>query len=605
MKESGPVRVWAVAGALALAALMTAGALAQETQKPVTLKGGVTYNDQTSDNCEKQNENNPYTGMDPLTCYGVMAPTDSRGQCSLGGMQVWKQEGNTCYYCQPIKPPIQGIIIPLDDLAAADAQGFRCGVDQADACMAVCEGNGSFSPPPGTVEEGGGPGTPQTPGGELGPHPQDPVPRPGPPLPGQISAGGNPCQPFGPGGYDYCANPPGTQPAGCVCSKQTPRPPQNGSMPPAKPPSNPIADAGQYLHGVVDGFGNCVQGIGKGIGSLMAGAGFFAQGDFVNAANTWELSPGQSVVLKTMYAEMTTPVVGQNISPYEQGVTAGRRLCAYAAVPGVAKVAGTALKGALSPGSTFTNPIKGSALQDAINSAPKSLANKWVQTPKGPVQLGAHAGQGSFASVFKYGKPSVIKLSRNNPETMGYGPESIEGQSTGAGRVSAAGVDTPKVSNYEPGGASQPSTLVADDVAQKYPGSFQLSSTKYHSLNPAQQGEVLSAVKNASNKIAARGYALLDVNPGNFSLQPLGNAMKAIIHDPDMVMTVDEIRNLAPNSVPRGVLNYALDVAGVSQDFLNQPFTAQSVTNVLNIARERLITGITNLPGSTVAPLAQ
>ena len=188
---------------------------------------------------------------------------------------------------------------------------------------------------------------------------------------------------------------------------------------------------------------------------------------------------------------------------------------------------------------------------------------------------------------------------------MGYGPESINGQATGAGRVSGAGVETPNVSNYEPGGTTQPSTLVADNVAQKYPAAFQLSNAKYHTLNAAEQSQVLNSVDNAANQIAKRGYALLDVNPGNFSLQLLGNAMKAIIHDPDMVMTVDEIRNLAPNSVPRGVLNYALDVAGVSQDFLNQPFTAQSVTNVLNIARERLITGITNLPGSTVAPLAQ
>jgi hypothetical protein len=267
------------------------------------------------------------------------------------------------------------------------------------------------------------------------------------------------------------------------------------------------------------------------------------------------------------------------------------------------KAISTVAKGAIAPGSTFTNPIKGGALQDAINSAPKTIANKWVQTPKGSVQLGAYAGQGSFASVFKYGKASVMKLSRNNPETMGYGPESINGQATGAGRVSGAGVETPNVSNYEPGGTSQPSTLVADNVAQKYPGAFQLSNTKYHSLNPIQQGEVLNAVDNAANQIAKRGYALLDVNPGNFSLQSLGNAMKAIIHDPDMVMTPDEIMNLAPDSVPRGVLNYALEVAG-QPGFLNQPFTAQSLTNVLNIERERLITGITNVGGSTVKPPA-
>ncbi len=95
-------RIWAVTGTLALISVVATGACAQEqpstTQKPVTLKGGITYEDQSSESCEKQNENNPYTGMDPLTCYGVMAPTDSQGQCSLGGMKVWKHEGNTCYY---------------------------------------------------------------------------------------------------------------------------------------------------------------------------------------------------------------------------------------------------------------------------------------------------------------------------------------------------------------------------------------------------------------------------------------------------------------------------------------------------------------------------
>jgi hypothetical protein len=143
----------------------------------------------------------------------------------------------------------------------------------------------------------------------------------------------------------------------------------------------------------VDGFGGCLQGLGKGIGSLMVGAGFFAPGDFVNAAKAWGLSPGQSIVLKGMAAEMNTPVVGQNISPYQQGVTAGRRLCAYAAIPGTVKAISTVAKGAIAPGSTFTNPIKGGALQDAINDAPKTIANKWVQTTKGPVQLGAYAGQ--------------------------------------------------------------------------------------------------------------------------------------------------------------------------------------------------------------------
>jgi hypothetical protein len=114
---------------------------------------GDVYSDQFSSNCEKGN-NSPYAGMDPLVCYGVMAPADSRGQCTLGGMEVLKQEGNTCYFCQKLNPPTNGVIIPLDDIAQADNQGFKCGVDQADPnCMAICtrdRGSGPYVPPPGT-----------------------------------------------------------------------------------------------------------------------------------------------------------------------------------------------------------------------------------------------------------------------------------------------------------------------------------------------------------------------------------------------------------------------------------------------------------------------
>jgi hypothetical protein len=584
-------------------ALVAMGLRAQEpaqSQSP-TLKGGVTYEDRSSEACEKQNENNPYTGMDPLVCHGVMAPTDSRGECSLAGMQVWKQVGGTCYYCQAINPPINGIIIPLDQLGQADEEGYKCGVDQADACMAVCwreSGSGPYIPPPGTTEEPGGPQTGGVnepgPGEEPGQPPgTQPNPIPArPPVQGSIS-GSNPCQPFGPGGYDYCKNP--TQPPGCNCSKQQPNPPQQGSTTNNKPPSNPINDAGQYLQGVVAGFGDCF----KSFGSLIAGAGFFAKGDFVDAAKAWGLSPGQSIMLKTMYAELTTPVVGQNVSPYQQGVTAGRRLCQYAVVPGATKAVGTVVKGAINPGSTFTNPIKGSALQDAVNSTPQNLANKWVQTGKGPVQLGNYAGQGSFASVFKYGSNKVMKLSKNGPETMGYGPDSIKGQATGAQRLEAAGVDTPQVSDYQPATPDSPASLVADDVTQNK-GSFQVSNNTYHELPATQQPQVLNAVENATNKIASGGNVLLDVNPGNFTLSPLGNAFQAIIHDPDMVLSPNEILNLPADAVPRGVLNWGLEVAG-QPNFLNQPFTAESLTSALNIARMRLITGITSVPSGTVA----
>ena len=316
------------------------------------------------------------------------------------------------------------------------------------------------------------------------------------------------------------------------------------------------------------------------------------------------LEPGQSITLKTMYAELTTPSVGQGVTPYEAGVTAGRRLCQYAVIPGATKAVGTLAKGAISPGSTFTNPIKGSALQDAVNGSPKTLANKWVQTANGPTQLGDYAGQGSFASVFKNGKTNVIKLSRNNPETLGYGPESLEGQQSGAARLQGVGVNTPETSGFEAGGADQPASVIAEDVNQKYPGSFQLSGSKYQSLTPTQQGQVLNATTNMNNAIARGGYVLLDVNPGNITLQAVGDTFKAIVHDPDMVLTPSEIKALSPSSVRWGTLNYGMEVAGVTnlENFLQQPFTAESLMNILNEARTRLITGNLNIPGSTVVP---
>jgi hypothetical protein len=108
---------------------------------------------QASDNCSQQNTS-PYAGMDPLSCYGVMAPVDSAGQCSLPRMQLLKQVGRTCYYCQAKNPPTNGIIVPISQLRQASAQGYKCGVDQADPqCMAICvdQGTSNFEAPPRTT----------------------------------------------------------------------------------------------------------------------------------------------------------------------------------------------------------------------------------------------------------------------------------------------------------------------------------------------------------------------------------------------------------------------------------------------------------------------
>ena len=580
--------VWAVGVLLAALVSSAVQAPAQQsssggqsgTSKTFSLSATVdTYSDAASTSCEKGNTS-PYAGMDPLACYGVMAPTDSAGQCSLSGMSVFKKVGGTCYYCQPIVPPTPGILVPLDDIAAAGRQGYRCGVDQADPnCMAVCtreSGSGPFVPPPGTtLESGPGPGGP-LPGPGPGPTtPPPPTSRPGPPLSGSVTSG-NPCLPFGPGGYDYCANPPGTQPAGCVCSK--------AGNKPGTPPSNPLINTAQYIQGMAAGVAGCV----KGFGDLLAGAGFFAQGDFVHAAQSWGLSPGQSVTLKAIYSELTTPVVGSNVTPYQQGVTAGRRICSYAVAPAVAK---GVLKGTAG---ARANPASGSTLLDATTENPASLANKWVQPATGPpVQLGNYIGKGTFASVYQFGKNSVMKLSTNQDGSL----EALAGQEAGAARLKAIGIETPNISDYKPGGPNQAGSLVADDVTQKWPGAYQLTGEQFNALPAAQRAQVTTAFNNTMNKLADAGLVWPDNHFRNMVFQPMGDALNVIIHDPDMIMTVPEVQEaIAQGTMPAKVLMSVLDSVG-QMNLLNQPFTAQSLMNALRNAR---IGG--GWGGSTVIP---
>lgn len=551
----------ALLGAIALlgasALLPSLGAHAQESNAPssITLKGSVSYTDQSSTTCEEANPpiTGPFAGQNPLTCHAESAPTDSNGQCTLQGMTLLTKQGNTCYYCATPTPLVDGIVIPIDDIEQASQQGYLCGIDEFDQCKAVCgrtNGSGPYEPPSGTVPNG------------------------------------SPIPPLIPGGLNVPGSGPGAGPT-------IEGAPLQGGV---KQPSNPIVDTGQYLQGMMAGLGGCVQGFG----SLIAGAGYFAQGDFVHAAQAWGVTPGESMTLKTIYAEMTAPVIGSGSDPYTSGVTAGRRLCAYGLVPGVAKAAGTALKGAVS-GPKAPPVLQGQALQDALNKTPKQLANQTVQLTKGTAKLGAYVADGSFAAVFKNGAGKVIKLSKNGPDTMGYGPDSILGQKDGAAILQGIeGVETPEVSGYQAAGPNSPASIIADDVSTP-PDSFTLSSARYQKLTPALQGQAVAVVTQASNAIAKGGYVMLDPNPSNFMLQPVGNAYKAIIHDPDMIMTPAQVKALPSGSPQLSILQAALDL-GDAPNLLSQGFTAESIMNVINTARIKLLTGITNVPSDTLPP---
>ncbi len=309
------------------------------------------------------------------------------------------------------------------------------------------------------------------------------------------------------------------------------------------------------------------------------------------------MTPGDSVTLKAIAAELTTPVVGSNISAYDQGVVAGRRICSYVLIPGATKAAGAVLKGRAPPppvSAPAKIPISGNALENAINESPKSIANEPVQVQNGVAQLGDFVDNGSFADVYKYGKASVIKLARSDADAAGYGPASIKGQWDGFHLLKEAEIDGPELSDFQAGNEDTPASVVADDVTKKYPGSFQLSNRAYNKMLPAQQGKIVSAIQDLDNKLIAKGLGSIDPNPSNLTMQPVGDGFKAILHDTDMIYDQDGLQKLAngtlPNGlVPRGVLDAGLALGGAPK-LLEGPWTLQSLMETLQNARmQRLL----------------
>ncbi len=182
----------------------------------------TTYGDQFASSCEESEPPNVFkqVGMNPLVCHGQVGPQDSQKECSYAGMKMIAHIGETCYYCAPIVPPMNGIIIPLDQVRNATNQGFSCYGDQVDpSCMSICTKPGSlkYNPPPisgvtpNPVPVTGGPPT-----NESGP-------MPGPAGGIGYVPGPDPC--IAGGGYNYCNNGPGARlPAGCTCNNPSPSP---------------------------------------------------------------------------------------------------------------------------------------------------------------------------------------------------------------------------------------------------------------------------------------------------------------------------------------------------------------------------------------------
>jgi hypothetical protein len=191
----------------------------------------TAYSDQFSTSCIQGEGPNVFkqVGMNPLACHGQQGPQDSQGKCSYAGMTMIAHVGETCYYCAPIVPPLNGIIIPFDQVRNATSQGFSCFGDQVDPdCMSVCTKPGSLQYTPSTVDK-----SPPVPPGEGPPPGYKPIPGPDGGV-GTVTSTANPCLPQGPGGYNYCDNGPGARlPAGCSCTvTKVVTPPAETTLPP-------------------------------------------------------------------------------------------------------------------------------------------------------------------------------------------------------------------------------------------------------------------------------------------------------------------------------------------------------------------------------------
>jgi hypothetical protein len=510
-----------------------------------------------------------YAGQDPLKGRAEYMPPESTGKCvpAVAGWILVYQSKTTCYYFAPFKTPLQGTVITPKE--AGKYRWARCSAHPWDPTLIVCYGK----PKPLWSSNGRGPYS-----GIAVVDPCHPTYDMSTPQ-GRSAAQQSAAQTKQACDEERCKHNPELE----VCSGPPPPYPVANKPRPLTPsapkpvPANPLAGAGAYVNGLTDGLGDCI----KSFGDLLVGAAYFAEGDFVNAARVWGLTPGQSVTLKTIAMELSQQVVGKGVTPYLQGRIAGRRICNYVLVPPLAKAGGNALRSVL-PKVKFVNPIKGEALLDAATNTPKELALQGIETATGPKQLGEYIGGGAFGKVFRLIQktPRVIKLGTSEIGSA----ESFPRQRVGALILKdEIKVKTPEIYDVEAGTPTSPAVLIMDDVFQKWPGAKQFSKQEFQALPEAQSKQVLSAVVDVYKKIANKGYIAADLHINNMMfIAKKKGGLEAIVHDADMIMTGPQLQEALADgaSIPGGVVRMALKKAGL-QEILNQAFTPQSMMDAL------------------------
>jgi len=116
-----------------------------------------------------------FAGQDPLSVQKVVMPQTSLGTCTPPGNSNWRlvaHQGETCYYVSPLPKRINGYVTSMNNVGVVEKAGGRCGVDEFDASMAVCQNAedtfAGASPTKGFPASTGGGGQPDGPTSSTG-----------------------------------------------------------------------------------------------------------------------------------------------------------------------------------------------------------------------------------------------------------------------------------------------------------------------------------------------------------------------------------------------------------------------------------------------------
>jgi hypothetical protein len=467
-----------------------------------------------------QEENAPlspssFPDEDPSKYKPERLPKTLQGRTSRcvapAGWILLAEDQNNCLYAMPLPPSPEGpgIVVNMGEIYERERAGARCGPNPWNPRTAVCFG-GASQPAPAA--------------------PSAPAPRSVPTRP----------------------------------------PPP----PPAPTQRNPLVDSWDYVRGLAQGFGDCAQ---FGMDLYAAGAAF-ARGDFVSTAQILGLEPGQSVVLRSIASELTAKALGA--SPFESGRLAGRRICSYVVVPAgikggrqfLGKLRAGLRPGASIPGSGARNPLSGNVIAEAASAdadlpaGQQILPGKWIQTPRGPVQLGPRLGAGKFGNVYQLpADPArVVKVGNAKPVTAASFTRQVEG----ANLLKSAGIATPAIETGAAAAGAGTPLLFMENIFSKWPGAKILADIS--ELQPAQ----LQAVQ--------RLYQQIGSNPSNIFVYPSATGLAAGVVDADMVFAEGALR-AQPAIVQNNLINVLQSVGKMNLIF--GPVNANQVMQAIFAAR--------------------